>query len=157
MDTGEITLRTVEPHATAPLAPSASSAPRRTLHRVETAALDLRVEIRAGGEVVRGYLLNISAGGCSVRVGLPMTLTLDAGARFDVVLPAAEGALVCAGELVGLAAGHGSASLRLRFRALAPETRRALLSCIGDLVTRDFQMRHTGGNHSWTIGTGDAV
>ena len=40
--------------------------------------------------------------------------------------------------------------LRLRFRVLTPEKRRDLLSVIGELVTRDFQLRHTGGNRAWS-------
>ena len=85
-----------------------------------------------------------------MRVGLPITLVLDAGVTFDVMLPLAEATLACAGECVGLDMGKGSASLRLRFRTLAPDRRRALLWWIGELVTRDFQARHTGGNRGWS-------
>jgi hypothetical protein len=120
------------------------------LHRVETAALDLPIGMRLGPEVTRGHLLNISGGGCSVRVPLPLTLALDTGMALDVLLPAGKSELTYSGELVGLNMGKGSASLRLRFRALTPEKRRALLSLIGDLVTRDFQLRHTGGNRAWS-------
>jgi hypothetical protein len=98
---------------------------------------------------MRGHLLNISGGGCSVRVPLPLTLVLDTGMAFDVILSAGESELIYSGELVGLNMGKGSASLRLRFRVLTPEKRHSLLSLIGELVTRDFQLRHTGGNRSW--------
>jgi c-di-GMP-binding flagellar brake protein YcgR len=128
---------------------SMTATPRRMLHRVETAALDLPIGLRLGPEVTRGHLLNISGGGCSVRVPLPLTLALDTGMAFDVILPAGESELTCPGELVGLTIGKGSASLRLRFRVLTPEKRRALLSLVGELVTRDFQLRHTGGNRAW--------
>jgi hypothetical protein len=127
-----------------------TTAPRRMLHRVETAALDLGIGVRLGPEVTRGHLLDISGGGCSVRVPLPLTLALDTGMAVDVILPAGESELTYSGELVGLNMGQGSASLRLRFRVLTPEKRRALLSLIGDLVTRDFQLRHTGGNRAWS-------
>jgi c-di-GMP-binding flagellar brake protein YcgR len=118
------------------------------LHRVETAALDLGIAVRFGPEVTRGHLLDISGGGCSVRVPLPLTLALDTGMAVDVILPAGESELTYSGELVGLNMGQGSTSLRLRFRVLTPEKRRALLSLIGDLVTRDFQLRHTGGTRT---------
>jgi hypothetical protein len=78
-----------------------------------------------------------------------VTLALDTGVAFDVILPAEGSELTCAAELVGLNMGKGSASLRLRFRVLPPEQRRALLSLVGELVTRDFQLRHTGGNRAW--------
>ena len=149
MDGPEKSLRPVG-RSTPPRQPASLTAtPRRTLHRVETAALDLGVNVRLGDVVSRGHVLNISAGGCSVRVPLPLTLALDTGVAFDVILPVEEGELTCSGELVGLNMGKGSASLRLRFRVLTPEKRRALLSCIGGLVTRDFQLRHTGGNRVW--------
>jgi len=136
---------------TSPRQPSyMTTTPRRMLHRVETAALDLCIRVRLGTEATHGHLLNISAGGCSVRVPLPLTLTLDTGVAFDVILPAGESELTCSGELVGLNMGKGSASLRLRFRVLTPEKRRALLSVVGELVTRDFQLRHTGGNRAWS-------
>jgi hypothetical protein len=122
------------------------------LHRVETAALDLGIRMRLGSEVIHGHLLNISTGGCLVRVPLPVTLELDTGVAFDVILPADASELTCAGELVGLNMGKGSVSLRLRFRVLPPEKRCALLSLVGELVTRDFQLRHTGGNRSWSAG-----
>ena len=147
MDVQEKLLRAI---GTPPTLPSRTApAPRRTLHRVETAALDLRVGVHMAGDVVHGYLLNISAGGCSVRVPLPMTLMLDAGVSFDVTLPLDGGELLCAGELVGLDVGKGTVSLRLRFRSLTQETRRSLLTLIGELVTRDFQLRNTGGNRAW--------
>ena len=126
-----------------------TTAPRRMLHRVETAALDLGIGVRLGPEVTPGHLLNISGGGCSVRVPLPLTLALDTDMAVDVILPVGESELTFSGELVGLNMGKGSASLRLRFRVLTPEKRRDLLSVIGDLVTRDFQLRHTGGNRAW--------
>jgi PilZ domain len=136
---------------TSPRQPShLTTAPRRMLHRVETAALDLGIGVRLGPEVTPGHLLNISGGGCSVRVPLPLTLALDTGMAVDVILPVGESELTYSGELVGLNMGKGSASLRLRFRVLTPEKRRALLSVIGDLVTRDFQLRHTGGNQAWS-------
>jgi hypothetical protein len=135
---------------TSPRQPSRlTTAPRRMLHRVETAALDLGIGVRLGPEVTPGHLLNISGGGCSVRVPLPLTLALDTGLTVDVILPVGESELTYSGELVGLNMGKGSASLRLRFRVLTPEKRRALLSVIGELVTRDFQLRHTGGNRTW--------
>jgi hypothetical protein len=120
------------------------------LHRVETAALDLGIRLRLGNQITDGHLLNVSAGGCLVRVPLPVTLALDTGVAFDVILPAGESELTCAGELVGLNMGKGSVSLRLRFRVLPPEKRCALLSLVGELVTRDFQLRHTGGNRTWS-------
>ncbi|HKO24361.1 MAG TPA: PilZ domain-containing protein [Chloroflexota bacterium] len=136
---------------TSPRQPSRlATAPRRMLHRVETAALDLRIGVRLGPEVTRGHLLNISGGGCSVRVPLPLTLVLDTGMVVDVILPVGESELTYSGELVGLNMGKGAVSLRLRFRVLTPEKRRALLSVIGELVTRDFQLRHTGGNRAWS-------
>jgi hypothetical protein len=136
---------------TSPRQPSRlATAPRRMLHRVETAALDLRIGVRLGPEVTRGHLLNISGGGCSVRVPLPLTLVLDTGMVVDVILPVGESELTYAGELVGLNMGKGAVSLRLRFRVLTPEKRRDLLSVIGELVTRDFQLRHTGGNRAWS-------
>jgi PilZ domain len=136
---------------TSPRQPSRlTTAPRRMLHRVETAALDLGIGVRLGPEVTRGHLLNISGGGCSVRVPLPLTLALDTGMAVDVILPVGESELTYSGELVGLNMGKGSVSLRLRFRMLTPEKRRALLSVIGELVTRDFQLRHTGGNRAWS-------
>src|SRR5881227_589142 len=97
---------------TPPRRPSSlTTTPRRTLHRVETAALDLCIRMHLGHEVTRGHLLNISAGGCLVRVPLPVTLVLDTGAAFDVILPTDESELICAGELVGLNMGKGSVSL----------------------------------------------
>jgi len=136
---------------TSPRQPSRlATAPRRMLHRVETAALDLGIGVRLGAEVTRGHLLNLSGGGCSVRMPLPLTLVLDTGMAVDVILPAGESELTYSGELVGLNMGKGSASLRLRFRVLTPEKRHALLSVIGELVTRDFQLRHTGGNRAWS-------
>ena len=54
-------------------------------------------------------------------VPLPLTLILDAGVSFDVILPLSEGELRCAGELVGLEVGKGSAIMRLRFRSLAAD------------------------------------
>ena len=136
---------------TSPRQPSRlTTAPRRMLHRVETAALDLGIGVRLGPELTPGHLLNISGGGCSVRVPLPLTLALDTDMAIDVILPVGESELSCSGELVGLNMGKGSASLRLRFRVLTPEKRRALLSVIGELVTRDFQLRHTGGNRAWS-------
>lgn len=147
VDVQEKLLRAI---GTPPVLPSRPvTAPRRTLHRVETAALDLRVGVRIAGDIIQGYLLNISAGGCSIRVPLPMTLILDAGVSFDVILPLDGGELLCAGELVGLDVGKGTASLRLRFRSLQQNTRRSLLTLIGELVTRDFQLRNTGGNRTW--------
>src|SRR5919198_398231 len=102
---------------TSPRQPSRlTTAPRRMLHRVETAALDLGIGVRLGPEVTRGHLLDISGGGCSVRVPLPLTLALDTGMAFDVILPAGESELTYSGELVGLNMGKGSASLRLRSR-----------------------------------------
>jgi len=112
--------------------------------------LDLCIRVCLGNEVTHGHLLNISAGGCSVRVPLPLALVLDTGVAFDVILPAGESELICAGEVVGLNMGKGSAGLRLRFRVLTPEKRCALLSLVGELVTRDFQLRHTGGNRTWS-------
>jgi hypothetical protein len=136
---------------TSPRQPSGmTTTPRRMLHRVETAALDLGIGVRLGPEVMRGHLLNISGGGCSVRLPLPLTLALDTGMAFDVILPAGESERTYSGELVGLNMGKGSVSLRLRFRVLTPEKRRDLLSVIGELVTRDFQLRHTGGNRAWS-------
>jgi PilZ domain len=136
---------------TSPRQPSRlTTAPRRMLHRVETAALDLGIGVRLGPEVTHGHLLNISGGGCSVRVPLPLTLALDTDMAVDVILPAGESELTYSGELVGLNMGKGSASLRLRFRVLTPEKRHALISVIGELVTRDFQLRHTGGNRAWS-------
>ena len=123
--------------------------PRRTLHRVETAAMDVQVALHTPAGVAHGHLLNLSAGGCSVRVPLPLTLILDAGVSFDAVLPVGEGELRCPGEIVGLEVGKGSVIMRLRFGALAAEARRDLLTLIGELVTRDFQLRHTGGNRAW--------
>lgn len=149
MDVHEKTLRAIGTPGSTSIRPVAVTAPRRTLHRVETAALDLHAGVRTAGGTVQGHLLNVSAGGCSVRVPLPVTLTLDVGVSFDVILPLYEGELYCAGELVGLDVGKGTASLRLRFRSLAPKTRRDLLALIGELVTRDFQLRHTGGNRAW--------
>jgi len=114
----------------------------------------VRFEPSAGiaeGDIIQGYLLNISAGGCSVRVPLPMTLMLDAGVSFDVILPLHGGELLCAGEPVGLDVGKGTHSLRLRFRALHQDTRRSLLTLIGELVTRYFQLRNTGGNRAWVV------
>jgi PilZ domain len=135
---------------TSPRQPSRlTTAPRRMLHRVETAALDLGIGVRLGPEVTPGHLLNISGGGCSVRVPLPLTLALDTGMTVDVILPVGASEPTYSGELVGLNMGKGSVSLRLRFRVLTPEKRRALLSVIGELVTRDFQLRHTGGNRAW--------
>jgi hypothetical protein len=149
MDTPENSLGAVGRN-TSPRQPSSmTTTPRRMLHRVETAALDLPIGLRLGPEVTRGHLLNISGGGCSVRVPLPLTLALDTDMAVDVILPAGESELTYSGELVGLNMGKGSASLRLRFRVLTPEKRHALLSLIGELVTRDFQLRHTGGNRSW--------
>src|SRR5919108_171129 len=101
---------------TSPRQPSRlTTAPRRMLHRVETAALDLGIGVRLGPEVTPGHLLNISGGGCSVRVPLPLTLTLDTGMAVDVILPVGESELTYSGEL----------------------------------VTGDFQLRHTGGNRAW--------
>jgi len=150
MDAPETSLGTVG-RKTPPQQPSSmTTTPRRMLHRVQTAALDLGIGVRLGTEVTPGYLLNISGGGCSVRVPLPLTLVLDTGMAFDVILPVGESDLTCSGELVGLNMGKGSANLRLRFRVLTPEKRRALLSLVGELVTRDFQLRHTGGNRAWS-------
>ena len=118
---------------------------RRTLHRVETATLDLSVGVRVAGNQVAGHLLNVSAGGCCVRVQLPLTLLLDSGVTIDVALPLEGENIICASELTGLDVGKGSARLRLRFQGVAPKTRRALLVWIGELVTRDLQQRHTGG------------
>ena len=129
-----------------PVAPfSQASLARRTLHRVETAALDLAVGVRVGADMVDAHLLNISAGGCSVRVQLPLTLLLESGVSVDVTLPLGEEPLALAGELTGLDVGHGSARLRLRFRGITPAARRALLVWIGELVTRDLQLRHSDG------------
>jgi PilZ domain len=150
MDAPETSLGTVG-RKTSPQQPSSmTTTPRRMLHRVQTAALDLGIGVRLGTEVTPGHLLNISGGGCSVRVPLPLTLVLDTGMAFDVILPVGESDLTCSGELVGLNMGKGSANLRLRFRVLTPEKRRALLSLVGELVTRDFQLRHTGGNRAWS-------
>ena len=151
MDTPENSLGAVERTMSRQQPSGLAATPRRMLHRVETAALDLRIGVRCGTEVLRGHLLNLSTGGCLVRVPLPVTLALDTGVAFDVILPAEGSELTCAAELVGLNMGKGSASLRLRFRVLPPEQRRALLSLVGELVTRDFQLRHTGGNRAWGV------
>ncbi len=137
------------------IAPTAQPSPsRRTLHRVETAALDVAVRVRVGAEMVDAHLLNISAGGCSVRVQLPLTLLLDAGVTLDVALPLGDEPLSLASELTGLDVGQGSARLRLRFRGLAPAPRRALLVWLGELVTRDLQLRRMGAGR--TLSTLDA-
>ncbi len=147
MDVQEKTLRAI---GTPPALPGRTDAmPRRTLHRVETAAMDVQVALQTPAGVAHGHLLNLSAGGCSVRVPLPLTLILDAGISFDVMLPSSAGELRCIGEIVGLEVGKGSVIMRLRFGSLAAEARRDLLTLIGELVTRDFQLRHTGGNRAW--------
>src|SRR5438094_7315454 len=105
MDGPEKSLCAVGRHTSSRQSAKLTATPRRTLHRVETAALDLGMSVRLGDVVSRGHLLNISAGGCSVRVPLPLTLTLDTGVAFDVILPVGEGELTCLGELVGLNMG----------------------------------------------------
>ena len=127
----------------APLLPQTTPSPRRMLHRVDAAMLDVRASVCVDTEVHHGHLLNLSVGGCCVRLALPLTLTLDAGATIKVALLAEHDTFVCDGELVGLTMGKGAANLRLRFHVLPLETRRALLNWIGQLARRDLQRRYT--------------
>lgn len=135
MDAGENVARSSEPRVSCPTVPKSSVAPRRALYRVPTADLDLQVSVRAADSVWRGLLLDISAGGCSARVPLPISLRLDERSSFDVELPLSDDLLICSGELVGLEVGGDAATLRLRFRRLRPHIRSALLSWIGGVVT----------------------
>ena len=138
------TLRVVRtgPPAAPPL-PQTKPSPRRMLHRVETALLDVQASLCVDTEVYHGHLINLSAGGCAVRLTLPLTLTLDAGATIKAALMADHDTILCDGELVGLTMGRGAAMLRLRFHALPLETRRSLLAWIGHLARREMQRRHT--------------
>lgn len=126
-----------------PLLPTTKPSPRRMLHRVETALLDQRASLCVDTEVYHGHLINLSAGGCAVRLPLPLTLTFDAGATIKAALLADHDTILCDGELVGLTMGRGAATLRLRFHALPLETRRALLAWIGHLARREMQRYYT--------------
>jgi len=115
-----------------------SAIPRRTLHRVDTAALDIAVSLHIAGEAAEGRLLNISAGGCAVWLRLPAAPLFEngrAGSSCEMILPSATGVPVCSARIVGLDAGPGRSTLHLRFRAVRPDTRRALLVYLGELLT----------------------
>ena len=144
MATTKRSLRVVRPGAPAtPALPPTTPSPRRMLHRVETALMDLRASVSIETEVYHGHLLNLSVGGCCVRLPLPLTLTLDAGATIKVALMADDDTLLCNAELAGLTMGKGAANVRLRFQSLHPYTRRALIAWVGQLVRRELQLRYT--------------
>ena len=88
-----------------------------------------------------------------MRVPLPLTLALDTGVAFDVILPAGECELTCSGELVGLNMGKGSASLRLRFRVLTPEKRRALRrrGITPRIARRGIESSERLGRYRWVV------
>jgi len=119
---------------------------RRALYRVDTEALSLDADIRAGATTVQGRLLNVSAAGCCVGLATPPT-ALDRGATASVTLHAGAHTLICNGEVVSLdATGEAagvSAEVRLRFRGLPPQTQRALLAWLKELATAEFRQRHT--------------
>jgi c-di-GMP-binding flagellar brake protein YcgR len=109
--------------------------PRRALHRVETTAAAVAATVFTRDRAARGQLLNISAGGCRVRLVPPVALALGGAAPIEVSLETSHGTIRCSAELTGLHVQSHGVELRLRFRTLSVEQRRALLSYLGDLVT----------------------
>src|SRR5690348_13796161 len=85
---------------------------RRALHRVRTATLDLRASIRSDSAMLRGRLQNISAGGCCVRVKLPLPATITVGATVNITLLTGDTILVCTGDVVGADAQSSEVNLR---------------------------------------------
>jgi len=116
---------------------------RRALYRVETGALHLDAAIRVGATTAQGRLLNISAAGCCLALASAAQFALDKGATASVTLRTNAHTLICNAEIVSFDVAEAATEVRLRFRALAPQTQRALLAWIKELATADFQRRHT--------------
>ncbi|MCA1599313.1 MAG: hypothetical protein LC769_09930 [Chloroflexi bacterium] len=53
-----------------------------------------------------------------------------------------QAVLVCGGDIISIDTTGAGVGMRLRFRALAPQTHRALLAWVNTLVTGAFQKRH---------------
>lgn len=138
----------IRPGMQTPVEPPSFLAPpsRRALYRVRTASLDLRATVRNESAVLRGRLQNISAGGCCIRVALPLPTAITQGSSVTVTLLTGDTILVCAGEIVGIDPQGSAVHLRLRFRSLAPGAHRTLLAWIARLAAQDFQRRHAQGD-----------
>jgi len=115
---------------------------RRALYRIDTRSLDIDVDVRAGATSLRGRLLDVSAAGCCIELATPLPSKLDKGATATVTLRTDAHTLVCGGDIVSLDTTDAGEEVRLRFRALAPQTHRALLFWVNTLVTSAFQKRH---------------
>ena len=115
---------------------------RRALYRVDTRSLDIDVDVRAGIITLRGRLLDVSAAGCCIELTAPLPSKLDKGGTATITLRADAHTLVCGGDIVSLGATGAGVEMRLRFRALAPQTHRALLAWMNTLVMGAFQKRH---------------
>jgi len=145
LSTRERILRLVQQDPPEPGAIPRKAVSRRALYRMETESLQLDAGIRAGGATVQGRLLNVSAAGCCVRIEAAPAAppsALDIGAAASVTLRTDAHTLVCTGEIVSLDDAGSGIEVRLRFRALAPQTQRALLAWLKTLATADFQQRH---------------
>ncbi len=116
---------------------------RRALYRIDTRPLDIDVDVRAGATTLRGRLLDVSAAGCCIELATPLPSRLDKGSTATVTLRTDAHTLVCGGDIISIDTTGAGVGMRLRFRALAPQTHRALLAWVNTLVTGAFQKRHT--------------
>lgn len=115
---------------------------RRALYRIDMRSLDVDVDVRAGATTLRGRLLDVSAAGCCIELTAPLPAKLDKGGIATVTLRTDAHTLFCGGNIVSLDTIGAGVEMRLRFRALAPQTHRALLAWMNTLVTGAFQKRH---------------
>ena len=145
MSTQERLLRLVEQpgnaESVAPALPRRAVS-RRALYRIDMRSLDIDVDGRAGATTLRGRLLDVSAAGCCIELATPLPSRLDKGGTATVTLCTDTHTLVCGGDIVSLDTTGAGVEMRLRFRALAPQTHRALLAWMNTLVTGAFQKRH---------------
>ena len=116
---------------------------RRALYRVDTRSLNLDVDVRIGITTLSGRLLDVSAAGCCIGLATPLPAKLNKGGTVTVTLCTDAHTLVCGGNIISLDTIGARVEMRLRFRALAPQTHRALLAWMNTLVTGAFQKRHT--------------
>jgi len=143
MSTRERVLHLVQQESPGPRALPRRANSRRALYRVDTRSMDLEAGIRAGGATVRGRLLNVSAAGCCVEVAAPLPSAIERGGGTSVTLHTDAHILLCNAEIISIDLDDAGVEVRLRFRALAPQTHRALLAWINTLVTSSFAQRHT--------------
>lgn len=143
MSTKERLLRLVQTETPQRPVPPRRVASRRAVHRVKTGAMDLTARLRVGVVIVSGRLADVSVAGCCIHVTVPLPHTLDAGMPVSVTLYTDEHTFICQAEVVAVADNVTNGDVRLHFRALPPQTYRALAAWVNTLARRDFQRRHS--------------